>query len=954
MHYRKKRKSKKWIWIFAAVLMVFGTVLLLVHASGEKQGYRTVSVVEVSGRVGLVKDGMEYSAYPGMMLQEGHEIVTSGDSYARLVLDSDKYVKLESGSKLVFETLGVLGSGKTRLCLERGALSTELVSPLKTDEEYVVNTPNAVLAVRGTYFRVSVQMTRSGEVQSDVMTYGGRVASKRILPSGEIVDEEVLIDAGFKTGIQRNADDTFYVVQEMAVIPEDMGESVPCTEPIETIDISDEDLVDIFYSAQNGHALFITEEETEQLLEERLVSLENTSSVYEKTMEVISEALTYGELANDSMPLAREEQEESEEGSQTGEIKVVSNQGILTDGNGKDAVKEDTVAGEDTGKEDIKQEVQEEEERGEDIEEEDPVEEDNSPEVVVPDNEQEEVVLPENPPEEVVLPDNTPEDITPSDNMPDDIVPPSNTPEDIVPPGNAEDDVIPPEEDETETHVHTEVYAGEEEIHSKCSVCGEVLTDGSGHDYTDTTTEATCTTAGKIEYTCECGYSYETEISALGHTEELVGEEEIHSKCSTCGEVLTDGSAHDYTEAITPATCTESGKTVYTCECGYSYETPIPATGHTEEAGGEEEIHSKCSVCGEVLEDESSHDYTDTTTEATCTAAGKTVYTCECGYSYETSIPATGHTEVAGGTTYVHSKCSVCETTLENGNYHSYTETNISQPTCTEVGVNVFTCDCGYSFESGIPELGHTEVAGGTANAHTKCQTCGEVILDGNYHSNGSHITPATCTEDGLLVKDCDCGYHYEEVLPATGHTMADEYADVTHCNTCGAPRVSLHAINFSDEDFCNFVRQYDLDNDEYLLGNELLDVTEMDVSNTGTGTNYYTLFGIKHFSNLTSLTCKDNTQLPGLDVTDMWQLTTVDISGCSKITSLTLSNCYKLTTLNLTNCSSLNGKDIYLNGVSPESGVVTINITGTSLTQENFIYDYGSITLQLVDDNNP
>ena len=76
MQYRKKSKSKKWILIFAAVLIVFGTVLLLVCASGDKQGYRTVSVVEVSGRVGVVKDGIEYSAYPGMMLGEGHEIVT--------------------------------------------------------------------------------------------------------------------------------------------------------------------------------------------------------------------------------------------------------------------------------------------------------------------------------------------------------------------------------------------------------------------------------------------------------------------------------------------------------------------------------------------------------------------------------------------------------------------------------------------------------------------------------------------------------------------------------------------------------------------------------------------------------------------------------------------------------------------------------------------------------------
>nr|WP_297763920.1 SH3 domain-containing protein [uncultured Butyrivibrio sp.] len=71
---------------------------------------------------------------------------------------------------------------------------------------------------------------------------------------------------------------------------------------------------------------------------------------------------------------------------------------------------------------------------------------------------------------------------------------------------------------------------------------------------------------------------------------------------------------HSYTsEVTTQPTCTATGVTTYTCECGDTYTEEISALGHTE---GEWEVTKnatmlsdgekvkKCSVCGEVLETE--------------------------------------------------------------------------------------------------------------------------------------------------------------------------------------------------------------------------------------------------------------------------------------------------------------------------------------------------------------
>lgn len=286
MSYKKAEKKKFIKFLLCAVAILIATVIVMPFFSKE-EAYRTITVFEVSGTVGVVKDGIEYEAYPGMHLQEGHVIVTSEDSYARLVLDDDKYVKVEAGSRLEFETLGLLGTKKTRLKLDRGAITSEIVNPLDADEEYVVNTPNAVLAVRGTFFRVDLRVTKNGEIDTNVYTYGGKVASNRVMPTGEVVEEEVIVDAGFMTAIRMDALETIYIVG-MAESPtgEAVEETKKNTVPIEPAIIPDDDLVDMYFASENGHEMFLSTDEITENIEERDLSVEEQVPVYDKANEV--------------------------------------------------------------------------------------------------------------------------------------------------------------------------------------------------------------------------------------------------------------------------------------------------------------------------------------------------------------------------------------------------------------------------------------------------------------------------------------------------------------------------------------------------------------------------------------------------------------------------------------------------------------------------------------------
>ncbi|MBQ3517612.1 MAG: FecR domain-containing protein, partial [Lachnospiraceae bacterium] len=364
MKYKKKKDRKNIILItVAALALVVTTAVWLLCFTGDNQGYRTISVVDLSGNVSVVKDDIEYSAYPGMVLQEGHEIVTAANSYVRLVLDDDKYVKLEPGSKMVFDTLGVFGSNKTKLNLERGSMTSEIVKPLDSDAEYVVVAPNAVLSVRGTFFRVDLGVGEDGQINADVMTYGGSVASQRVMPTGEVVEEEVLIDAGFKTSINMDTEDTVYVMQAVDGAIDTTGDGVANLAPIVKTDIPDDDMVDIYFASENGHELFVTAEEVKEDIEERGINLEEQTSVYEKAEVILAEqqketnqqlSMTdVSVFADDNVPLARveevvKEQESISEETSTSEktSEAVSEttsannvtQGMLTDGVGEETI----------------------------------------------------------------------------------------------------------------------------------------------------------------------------------------------------------------------------------------------------------------------------------------------------------------------------------------------------------------------------------------------------------------------------------------------------------------------------------------------------------------------------------------------------------------------------------------------------------------------------------------
>ena len=308
----------------------------------------------------------------------------------------------------------------------------------------------------------------------------------------------------------------------------------------------------------------------------------------------------------------------------------------------------------------------------------------------------------------------------------------------------------------------------------------------------------------KVKYYMEFYTFYDWHVSPKSYTDELIV---VSNKCH-------GNHKFEDPDIWMEPECEDTGIATYTCEkCGYFEHRDVPATGHKWSDG-------VCLVCD--MEDPDwedsdwedsdwedsdwedsdeswphEHSYTTTVTPATCTEAGYTTYTCDCGINFvmKDYVGAKGHNYVDGRC----AQCGECDPDWENPeepHVHSYMA-EVTEPTCTEMGYTTYVCDCGDRYIDGETDaLGHkwgggkvtkeaTEDAEGvrTYTCTTCCGTKTESIPKLSHsHKYTNTVTVPTCIEKGYTTHSCDCGYSYTDTeVPALGHSYVDGA-----CIVCG------------------------------------------------------------------------------------------------------------------------------------------------------------------------
>lgn len=223
------------------------------------------------------------------------------------------------------------------------------------------------------------------------------------------------------------------------------------------------------------------------------------------------------------------------------------------------------------------------------------------------------------------------------------------------------------------------------------------------------------------------------------------------------GTITTCTHSYSKTSTLSSATCTAAGRGIYTCsKCGDKYKADIAALGHN---------YVPSSVYAPTCTEYGFTRYTC----SRCSAGKYDDYTDPAGHTWGMESVITPATETATG--LAEHTCTVCQTTeqftlpmLEHT--HHYTDT-VTAPTCENQGYTTHSCTCGDSYQdSFVPALGHIEAAPVTEN-----------------------ITSESCTLDGgfdtvIYCETCGAELSREHTsIPASGHSF-DE-GTITTAATC-------------------------------------------------------------------------------------------------------------------------------------------------------------------------
>ncbi|MBP1963439.1 FecR family protein [Paenibacillus aceris] len=182
--------KKSFISLCLSLSLVFSLISGLLAKPADAKTVRVAVVASLSGDVTVKKGGgsKSYDAYENMSLNQGDTVYTGADSSVTLNLSNgDADVTLGENAEVNVSDLNSSnGNKKSKLKVWAGSLWVKVKSLAGSNDEFEVETPTAVMGVRGTQFFVMVDPV-TGSIKMGVGA--GKVSASTVTTGAESEQE---------------------------------------------------------------------------------------------------------------------------------------------------------------------------------------------------------------------------------------------------------------------------------------------------------------------------------------------------------------------------------------------------------------------------------------------------------------------------------------------------------------------------------------------------------------------------------------------------------------------------------------------------------------------------------------------------------------------------------------------------------------------------------------------